>query len=285
MSRSLILGATGNVGGQVAHQLLDTGATVRVGARTPSKAAALATAGAEVVHFDFDQPETWSAALADVDSVFVVAPFAPDFARPVTALLEAAVAAGVKQIVKLSAMGVSEDAAFELGRQHAKADAAVVATGLQHTILRPTFFMDNLFNFHGETIRKDGAFYGASAGGSTSYISTADIAASAVAALTDPEAHDGQVYVLTGGEALTDDQVAAHIAAHLGKVVKYVDLPAEHLGAGIAQAGTPSWMVEALLALENVKAQGWAQAISPAVTQILGREPEHLAAFLGRTQG
>jgi uncharacterized protein YbjT (DUF2867 family) len=283
MSRLLILGATGNIGGQVARQLLDAGATVRVAVRSPDKAAALADGGAEVVRFDYDAPDTWAAALDGVDGVFVVAPFVPDFARPVRAFLQAAVDAGVSHVVKLSASGVSDDAPFALGRQHAAADAAVAASGLRHTILRPTFFMDNTLNFHGHTIRADGAFYGASAGGSVAYVSSADIAAVAAAALTNPSAHDGQTYEITGAEALTDAAVATLVGEQLGKPVSYVDLPPEQLAAGMTSAGSPEWMVEALVALEGVKAQGWAQAVSPVIPDVLGRPPETFAAFLART--
>lgn len=284
MSRILVLGATGTIGGQVAAQLLDAGVSVRIGARTPEKASALAGRGAEVVRFDFDAPDTWASALDGVERMFVVAPSTVDFSTPVRALLQAAVAAGVQHVVKLSAFGVSEDAPFELARQHARADAAVEASGLGSTILRPNFFMDNVVNFHGHTIASDGAFYGASAGSAVSYISSADVAAVAAAALRDPAAHAGQVYVLTGGEALTDAAVAGLVGAQLGKEVQYVDLSAEQLGGGMRGAGMPDWLVEALVALEGVKAAGWAGEVSPAVEQVLGRAPETYAAFLARSQ-
>ncbi len=285
MSRSLILGATGNIGSQVARQLLGTGAAVRVGARTPQKASDLATLGAEVVHFDFDHPSTWSTALEGVQRLFLVAPSRQDFAHPIGELLRAAVAAGVEQVVKLSAMGVSVEAPFALARQHALADEAVAASGLQHTILRPTFFMDNFFGQHAHTIRADGAFYGASAGGAVAYVSSADIASVAVAALTHPAEHNGQTYVITGARVLTDAQAAGLIGDLLGRDVTYVDLSAEQLGAGMADAGLPEWLVEALVGLEQVKAQGWASAVSPTVQQVLDRAPESFEDFLRRTQG
>jgi uncharacterized protein YbjT (DUF2867 family) len=277
----LVLGATGTIGGEVARQLFARPASVRVGVRTPSKADALERAGAEVKRFDFDARSTWSAALAGVDRLFVVAPFVAGFAEPVEALIAAAKAAGVQHIVKLSAMGVSDEAPFELGRQHARADASLQASGLSHTILRPTFFMDNIFNFHGHTIEADGAFYGASGGQSMAYVSSRDIGAVGVEALLNPSVHDGQIYVLTGGEALTDDAVAQRVGDALHKPVQFVDLPLEHLQAGMeSQDGMPDWLVEALVALENVKAQGWASQVSPDVQKVLGRSPERFDTWL-----
>jgi uncharacterized protein YbjT (DUF2867 family) len=281
--RILVLGSTGTIGRQVARRLLEAGEVVRVGARTPSKAEGLGSRGAQVVHFDFDDPETWGAALADAERVFVVAPTAPKFATPVGAFLTAAIAAGVGHVVRLSAAFASHDNPVGLSQQHAVADNTLAASGLSHTILQPIFFMDNAINFQGHSIRTDGAFYGASAGGSISYVSSGDIAEVAVAALTDPERHNGQTYVLTGGKAVTDANVAALIGAQLGKAVSYVDLPADRLAAGLRENGTPEWMVETLVAFEKGKAQGLAAPVSTHVAQVLGRPPETYPAFLART--
>jgi hypothetical protein len=48
--------------------------------------------------------------------------------------------------------------------------------------------------------------------------------------------------------------------------------------------GAPSWMIDALVGLEDVKRNGWAEATSPAVPEILGRQPETLASFLERNR-
>jgi hypothetical protein len=48
------------------------------------------------------------------------------------------------------------------------------------------------------------------------------------------------------------------------------------------EQGAPDWMVDAMVGLEKVKAQGWAEAISPAVEKILGRSPEAVDSFLSR---
>lgn len=143
--------------------------------------------------------------------------------------------------------------------------------------------MDNVVSFHWGSIEAQGAFYGASAGQAVSYVSSADIAAIAVAALLDPETHDGRTYDITGGEALTDVEVAGKVGARIGREVRFVDLPADQLAAGMQQQGTPGWLVEALIGLEGVKAQGWAAGVQPTVQQVLGRKPETFDAWLERT--
>ncbi len=131
--------------------------------------------------------------------------------------------------------------------------------------------MDNVSNVHGHTLRSEGAFYGASAGGASAHVASSDVAAVAVASLLDPITHNGQAYVITGPEPLTDAQVASKLATLLGKDVRYVDLPPEQLGSGTTANGIPDVLIDALLALEVVKAQGWAAGVDPAAPTVLGR--------------
>jgi len=83
VSTILDLGATGNVGGQVAEHLLDAGVAIRVGVRSPEKAMALAARGAQVVAFDFDVRGSWDAALEGIAGVFIVSPSVRFLAEPV----------------------------------------------------------------------------------------------------------------------------------------------------------------------------------------------------------
>ena len=70
----LVTGATGTVGTELVARLLGVGARVRVGLRSPQKGAALIEQGAEVVAFDFAQPQTYAPALAGVSKVFFLSP-------------------------------------------------------------------------------------------------------------------------------------------------------------------------------------------------------------------
>ncbi len=68
------------------------------------------------------------------------------------------------------------------------------------------------------------------------------------------------------------------------KAVSYIDLPPEKLGASMREQGMPDWIVESMLALDAVKANGYAADVSPAVEQITGRAPETYRAFLERNR-
>lgn len=281
MSKVLITGATGTVGREIVRALAGRSVEVLVGTRDPSQAA---PAGARLVKLDWADPSTFAPALAGVDSLFLLTPFIEDFETPARALLAAAKAAGVSFVLKLSASGVSEDGPFEGSRQHARLERAIAESGVGWAVLRPTFFMSNPLHFQRDSVLRDGAFYGASGGQRIAYVSPADIGATAAAILVSPAEHRGRTYQLTGPEALTDEEVARQHEIALGRPVRFVDLPLESYAAGLAQQGMPGWVVQAMSALEGVKRNGWAAATSPDVAAVLGRSPETLASWLGRTK-
>ncbi len=286
MTTTFITGATGTIGNQLARLLLERGDhTVRVGTRRPEAAAALAALGAEVAALDLDDPSTLPAAFAGVDRLFLVGPqTTSEFGATVQPILAAAKAAGVRFVLRLSALGASTDGGFALAREHGIGEAHVAASGIDWAILRPTFFQDNLLNFQGAAVAKDGAFYGASGGGAVSYISSADVARTAASILADPAPHVGKRYVLTGPEAMTDEALAALATDVIGKPLRYVDVTPDQLRGSMVEAGMPAWIADSLVALESVKAQGYAAEVSPAVEDITGKPPETYRAFLARNR-
>lgn len=278
----LVTGANGTVGKQTVAELRRRGADVRAGVHSPERAGALRDAGATVVALDFEDAASVGAAFEGIDRALVILPFAPTIPAHGRAAARAAKAAGTSHVVRMSAVGASPDAPLELARWHAAADATFEEAGVAWTVLQPTFFQDNLLKFHTGTLRTDGAFYGASGGGATSYISSADIARVAAEVLLSADNHQNETHLLTGGEALTDEQVAEQASKAFGRQIRYIDLPAAKLAEGMRSNGAPEWMVEGLVGLEGVKSAGYAAGVTTSVEQITGRQPERYADFLAR---
>lgn len=283
MSKILVTGATGTIGRQVALSLARHGVPVRAGVRDPARADDLAAAGVELVTFDFADPSRVSAALVGIERLFLLTPFVEHPTPMIESVLGAAREAGVRHVVRLSAAGADPNAQFALAREHGEIEQVIERSGLGWTILQPTFFMDNLINYGAaHTIAAEGRFYGSSGEGKAAFVSSVDVGAVAAAILRAPEAHAGKTYVLTGGEALSAQQLASLVGELRGKPVTYVDLTPEQHRAAFEQHGAPGWMIDGMIALEGVKRNGWAEAVSPAVQDILGRPPETYRTFLQR---
>jgi uncharacterized protein YbjT (DUF2867 family) len=236
----LVTGATGTVGRQVVTQLSERGAPVRAVTRDPRSAGL--PADVEAVRADLADPDSLEPHLAAVDSAFLVWPFtAPGLAAGPGARLVEVLGRHVSRIVYLSA----EAAAGRPDSFWATMELLIESSGARWTFLRPTGFAANTLMW-AEQIRGHGAVrwpYGAAA---RSLIHERDIAAVAVAALTD-ERHDGQKYLLTGPEVITQAEQVGVIGDVIGRAVRWEELAPEAARQQLLAAwGDPGFVDSAL---------------------------------------
>jgi uncharacterized protein YbjT (DUF2867 family) len=99
------------------------------------------------VRFDWDDATSVEAAVKGVDAIFLLTPFTDVAVGYAKTLVAAAKAAGVKKIVKLSAVG-AETEGIQLAKWHREAERAVEGSGLAWVVLRPSFFMTNFVAFY-----------------------------------------------------------------------------------------------------------------------------------------
>ncbi len=264
----LITGASGNVGREVVKQALAVGLKIRATFQSPA-VAAKAPAGLEGVIMDYAKPDTIRPALHGVEKIFLVGPPLRDLPTFEANFIKEVRAAGQQHVVKLSALGGRESM---FPSQHRDSEENIEASGLPYTFLRPNGFMQNLVNYDAGAIRSQNAFYGCQGNGAVSVVDIRDIAAVAVIVLA-ATGHEGKSYALTGGEALTNEQVAEKISRVAGRKISYVDLPAAELKKGILSTGTPGWSADALLDLQRLYREGKASLVTDDVERLTGHKP------------
>jgi len=199
-------------------------------------------AGVDAVRADLADPASLEPHLAGADSAFLVWPFtAPGLAAGPGARLVEVLARHVSRVVYLSA----EAAAGRPDSFWATMERLIEASGAQWTFLRPTGFAANTLMW-ADQIRGHGAVlwpYGAAA---RSLIHERDIAAVAVAALTDAR-HVGQKYLLTGPEVITQAEQVEVIGDVIGRAVRWEELaPEEARQQLLAAWGDPGFVDSAL---------------------------------------
>jgi len=255
--------------------LAPLGTAVRAASRRPEE---VTTAGVQGVRFDWQESESYDAAVAGVDRVYLIAPEGmagmPTLCRT---FVERAVAAGVRQIVLLSAMGVEHREDLPL-RQ---AELAVTALAPRWTLLRANWFMQNFSSglFRPGILACDEI--AAPAGdGRVSFIDVEDIAAAAAGVLT--AGVDGnRTYVLTGGSALTFAEAADQISAAVGRPIRYRALDPDDPNL-LNEMGLSGRRPEPVRALFGRVRSGLEAPVSPDVAALTGREPTRFAAFARR---
>jgi uncharacterized protein YbjT (DUF2867 family) len=270
MSTFLILGGTGKVGRRLATQLPTDGHQVRIASRNPA---------AGDVRFDWDDVETHGPALEGADGVWIVPPaLRLDHASQVGAFAERAHRAGVGRVVVLSARGGNLDPASPL----ATMEAAIAASGASHTIIRPTWFMQNFTEaFFAAGIREDGVIAAPTGDGAVPFIDTEDIAAVAAAALTGAGGVS-DAFDLSGPRALSFAEAAEAISQAAGRPVRHVDPGEDAWKAGAVEAGLPAAYADLLAKLFGFVRDGYDAALSDGVQAVLGREPGTFEAWAAR---
>ena len=173
-----LLGATGTIGRHVAADLAERGADARAVVRDPSRT----DVPLPMVHGDLTRPQTLRAAFDGAERLLLLTPHGPDQDLHEAAAVEAAVAAGVQRIVKISggapSLGPNGPSPTAVG--HWRTERLIEASGLRWTFLRPSFLMQNLLSLP----LTGGLLLAPMGHAAIAMIDARDVAAGAVAALT-----------------------------------------------------------------------------------------------------
>ncbi|MEM6684451.1 MAG: NmrA family NAD(P)-binding protein [Bacteroidota bacterium] len=261
----LVIGGTGKTGRLVVENLTTLGHNVRVVGRKTNPV------------FDWDRPETYAAALKDMDRAYIV--YYPDLAVPgaknaIKMLTEKALKAGLEKVVLLSGKGETEAEACE---------EIVANSGLNYTTVRASWFNQNF---------DEGAFKEYIITGHLAlpmpeakipYTDTKDIADVVTKVLLD-DTFNGEIVTVTGPKKLTFTEVATIISDKLGRNIQYQPISMEAFTSGLANVGTPEpviWLLRYLFT--EVLGNSENQTVSNDVERILHRKPITFEEYAEKT--
>jgi uncharacterized protein YbjT (DUF2867 family) len=267
----LITGAGGTVGTALVEELKGSDQKTRLTFRSKDKAEKAAAAGYDVVTLDYAQPETLGPAFAGVDTVFLLGTGVLGQAEGEINVVNAAKAAGVKKIVKLSIWGADAEE-YALARMHRTVERAIEASGLEWTFLRPNNFMQGFITYEGESIRAEGAFYLPAGEAKVNHIDARDIARVAAKVLTTP-GHAGKAYNLSGPKAISYAEVADILSAAIGKPVRYVAVSDDAARSAMIAGGAPELYADYVIELYQYFRASGAAEVSSTVKELTGRDP------------
>jgi NAD(P)H dehydrogenase (quinone) len=276
MGTLAVTGATGELGGRVARRLADRGVPQRLVVRDPTSAPELP--GTEVVRAAYGDGEAMRRALDGVDTLLLVSASEDvDRVRLHTGTVDAAVAAGVQRIVYTSFLACAPHATFTFARDHWHTEQHVRGSGLRHTFLRDSIYLDYVPLFVGA----DGVIRGPAGDGRVAAVARDDIADVAVAVLLG-DGHDGRTYDLTGPEAFTLHQAAEALSRASGRSVTYHAETLDEAYASRAGYGAPHWEVTGWVTTYTAIAAGELDVVTDDAARVAGHPPMGLAEFLHR---
>jgi uncharacterized protein YbjT (DUF2867 family) len=262
----VVFGATGTIGSELVPLLLKGPQRLRIAVRDPAKASRY-TGAAEIVRSDLSDPASLAAACAGANKAFVVSGGEGIALEP--NVFDAAKAAGIEHIVRVSALEIEfpELAETPLGQWHLETERRLRATGVPWTLLRPSYFSSNTRLPFIIDPREGSALIPTD--GKEAPIDPHDIAAVAVAALTNP-GHEGETYLLTGPELLSFGEMMAKLSATLGRTISHVAVGEDDARRRLLTRGVPVPYVQSLLGHFKAVSAGRAYLTS-TVSRLLGR--------------
>jgi len=276
MAKILVFGATGTVGHEVAKALNGLGVKFRAAVRPAKLEQIKALQHAEPVEVDLYNPETIAKALVGIEQVFLMTPPGQTFLTKTIA--EEAKKAGVKHIVKLSALGAenTDPNAFIWAHEHAVFEQTIKDLGIPLTSLRPSAFFAGLFSDAPQV--KQGTVARAFGSAKLNFVSTQDIADVAAIALTQP-GHEGKVYYLTGPENLSGEELAVIFSQVLGKTIKFTDLSDAQLRQ-IAATFLPAQAIDAFSNMFLYFRNGGYDKKFDDIHKVTGHQPRNVKAWI-----
>jgi len=276
MSDLVVTGASGNIGSVVAEHLIGQGKGVRVVGVDTGALETRFGGRADVGMLDFEDTQTFSKAVAGAKSLFLVRP--PPISRvgpTINAFIDAAVTAGVVHVVFSSVAGAESNSIVP----HHRIEQHLFGSGVDWTILRPGFFIQNLATAYRRDTVEDDRIYVPAGSGSVAFVDTGDIGEIAALAMVDP-AHRGQAYHLTGEEAIDFHHVASILGQELGREIRYeparvVPYLFHLIGEGLA---VPQALVQTILHVGLRRGDG--APVTDQVRTLLGRPPRTVEEYV-----
>ena len=190
----------------------------------------------------------------------------------------AAKAAGVKEIIYTSMPSPEAPSAITFAPEHLGTEDAIKASGLAYTILRMTWYTENLLSSLPANLAS-GQWYTSAGTGKTGYVTREDCARAAAGALLQPATN--QTYTVTGPQALTNAEVAAIASELTGKPIAVIDVTDEQLAGGAKAAGVPDFVIDNFIVpFDRNAREDKVSAVTDAVEKLWGANPTSVRDFL-----
>ncbi len=267
-----ITGATGQLGRLALSAIAARGGQAIALARNPAKATGAGAGTARA--FDYTDPATFSA-LSGVSVLVLIS--SNDFNDRVgqhIRVIDAARAAGVGRVIYTSLLGADRSAML-LAADHKATEAHLLASGLDYTLLRNGWYIENQTGSLGGALAA-GGLIGAAGAGRFSAAARADYA-EAIAVTALGAGHGGKTYELAGDTGYTLADMAAEVSRQTGRDIPYNDMPFDTYKGVLQSFGLPEGFA-AMLADSDVQAgKGALEDNSKTLSRLIGRPTTPMA--------
>lgn len=270
----LVSCAGGNVGSEIVRQLRKT--------NIPCKAADIVEVkeqlgpDIEYIYLNFEEMNSCEEAFTGIKKFFLNRPpHMVEFDNTIFPALDIAKEKGIEHIIFLSMIGVNKRV------PHYKIENYLKKLGINYTILRASFFMQNLNTIHGEVIKKEKDLLIPAGKGAISFIDIRDIAAVAVKVFSEQsEKYTNKILNLTGSESLNFYEVSEIMSNVLGEDITYSNPKRKIFTKVMASYGFPKEIIKVMKMIYLIVKLGKAGDLYEDAERVLGRKPIKMEQYV-----
>jgi NAD(P)H dehydrogenase (quinone) len=279
----IVSGASGQLGGLVVEALLKRKVAPQnliLVTRTPDTLKAYAARGASVRFGDFTKPESLAAAYQGGTRMLLISINGGGDERPELhkVAIDAAVAAGVKQIAYTSYINADRYTTSVIAVDHRRTERYLQDSGVAWTLLRNQIYANGLPDQAVQIVR-DGKLVTSTPDARVAYVTREDCAAAAAAVLAT-SGHDNKAYNITGPDAIGPAELVALASEISGKKVELVALDEPAYRQYLLDSGTPETAINGALSFAKELDSPFLREPSTAVAELTGRPPTSVRALL-----
>lgn len=287
MKKYLVTGASGPLGKGIVEFLLAKGVaanTIGVLVRNAEKVIDLKSNGVHIYKGDYQDYNSLTEAFSGVEKlIFVSGNDIPNRIPQHENVIKAAKQAGVKHIIYAGSeiKDETENSPMALNTAaHLKTEQWLKESGIPHTILRNSLYMDLVPFLIDKVLETGVVYYPAEQGKAAMVLRTEMAEATANIAMADGQ--EGKTYSFSNAESYSFQDVADVVAIIAKKPITYVSPKVEEYIGAFVQAGLPEMQGAILSAMAISQAKEEYATVSNDLEQILGRKPTTLADYLSK---
>lgn len=275
----LLTGLSTTTGRRVAKRLLKSGHSFTALLRDGDKAPDLKSKKVTLVKGDLSKPDSIKKAMDGIENAFLLPPTSENQFKLEKNFIDAAKEAGVKHLVKYSALGADPDSPSTILKYHGQSEKYLKDSGLRYTLIRPNLFMQNFVNFYGQQIRKKKEIRLPLKNAKCGYVDVRDTVRLINKVLTSNRSKN-KIYTITGSESLSCLEITELFSEAMGKKINYIEIKPKEFKKKMIEAGVKERVAEAYSELYKLVRDGLYDQVTDDIYKLTDRQPHTFEEFL-----
>ena len=275
----LLTGLGSPTGLRVAKKLLKSGHGFNALVRDAGKLSELKSKKVTLVKGSIDDSDSLVKAMDGIENALLITPLSENQYKIEKNFIDTAKKAGVKHIVKYSAIGADPDSPSLILRNHGQSEKYLKKSGLKYTIVKPNLFMQSFVEFYGHDIKKKKQLKMPLKNVKCGYLDVRDMVRLTTKVLTS-NGGKSKSHIVTGPESLSCFEVAELFSEAMGKKIKYIEIKPKEFKKDMLDAGVKEPLAEAYTELYKQVRDGICNQVTDDIYKVTDRQPHTFDEFL-----